>query len=387
MKRPTKRKDKRVFTGSSPASLNPQQCPRPPSQGEKSRADAVSHMAKKVGKILPGVDSCAVRFTGAPGFQDRTTVLTMTQLLSSKGYHSRRDTVTLRSDALRKLATQNEKTKYFFSLPPGARSTSPLSHKETSVHVSTLAQGNIVAAPYEFVDQPGVEHYRLGEVGKADEAEKTLSITFFSDGEAADYSWYDPKTTKETTKILKVNDVTAGDLFKMCGALAIGRCLFVGRNKNPAQKDDPEKVYLPAKVIGYDVETQLHQLELPREESRLVDLSKADARLVRPSATDTTEPPSSPTKAERITRAAVTRTDAQTPVHTGIAHTANINTLTERSALTPLKGKGKRSLSSANDLPSPTTDRKPNERRSPARVRRPSSTDTLNQSLQCGSVA
>ena len=120
MKRPTKRKDKRVFTGSSPASLNPQQCPRPPSQGEKSRADAVSHMAKKVGKILPGVDSCAVRFTGAPGTQDRTTVLTMTQLLSSKGYHSRRDTVTLRSDALRKLATQNENTKYFFSLPPSS---------------------------------------------------------------------------------------------------------------------------------------------------------------------------------------------------------------------------------------------------------------------------
>jgi|TARA_B110000305_G_C19354324_1_gene595929 hypothetical protein len=49
MKRPTKCKDKRVFTGSSPASLNPQQCPRPPSQGEKSRADAVSYMAKKGG--------------------------------------------------------------------------------------------------------------------------------------------------------------------------------------------------------------------------------------------------------------------------------------------------------------------------------------------------
>ena len=140
-----------------------------------------------------------------------------------------------------------------------------------------------------------------------------------------------------------------------------------------------------------------------------LDLSKADVRLVQPSATDTTEPPSSPTKAGRTARAAVartaaqlpvhtdtahtakakriTRTDAQTPVHTGIAHTANINTLTERSALTPQKGTGKRSLFSANDLPSPTTDRKPNERSSPARVRRPSSTDTINQSLQCGSVA
>ena len=111
-----------------------------------------------------------------------------------------------------------------------------------------------------------------------------------------------------------------------------------------------------------------------------LDLSKADVRLVQPSATDTTEPPSSPTKAGRTARAAVartaaqlpvhtdtahtakakriTRTDAQTPVHTGTAHTANINTLTKRPALTPRKGKGKRSLSSANDLPSPTTDRK-----------------------------
>jgi len=80
--------------------------------------------------------------------------------------------------------------------------------------------------------------------------------------------------------------------------------------------------------------------------------------LVQPSATDTTEPPSSPTKAGRTTRAAVTRTDAQTPVHTGTAHTANINTLIERSAPTPLKGRSKRSLFSANDLPSPTTDRK-----------------------------
>lgn len=251
----------------------------------------------------------------------------------------------------------------FFSLPPSSVSrlvvTPAARSKRGEVHVSTLAQGNFVAAPYKFVDQPGVEHYLLGEVGKADVAEKALSITFFSDGESADYSWHDQETTKETTKILKVNDVTAGDLFKTCGALAIGRCLFVGCTKNPAktETDDPEKGYLPAKVIGYDVETQLHQLELPREESRLVDLSKADARLVQPSATDTTGPPSSLTKSKRNTRSDAARTDAQTPVHTGIAHTANINTLTERSALTPLKGKGKRSLSSANDLPSPTTDR------------------------------
>ena len=58
--------------------------------------------------------------------------------------------------------------------------------------------------------ESGVEHYLLGEVGKVTEAEKTLSITFFSDGESADYSWYE----RETTNILKVNDVTAGVLLK-----------------------------------------------------------------------------------------------------------------------------------------------------------------------------
>mmetsp|Transcript_2696 Transcript_2696/g.9648 ORF Transcript_2696/g.9648 Transcript_2696/m.9648 type:complete len:407 (+) Transcript_2696:381-1601(+) len=249
--------------------------------------------------------------------------------------------------------------KFFFSLPPSSVShlvvTPAAKAKRGEVHVSTLAQGDIVAAPWECADQSGVEQYLLGEVGKVDEAEETLSISFFSDRKSDDYSWYE----REMTNILKVNDVTAGVLFKTCGALAIGRCLFVGRNKNPAitETDDPEKEYLPATVIGYDAETQQHQLQLPSEDSRL-DLSKADVHLVQPipvqpaPATDTLE---TPTKAKRNTRTDAARTDVQTPVHTGIAHTANINTLIERPAPTPPKGKGKRSLFSANDPPSPTT--------------------------------
>ena len=58
-----------------------------------------------------------------------------------------------------------------------------------------------------------------------------------------------------------------------------------------------------------------------------------------------------------------TRTDALIPVHTGTAHTANINTLIERSAPTPPKGRGKRSLVSANDLPSPIIERKERQNR------------------------
>jgi hypothetical protein len=230
------------------------------------------------------------------------------------------------------------------------------------------------------VDQSGVEHYLLGEVGKADEVEKTLSIKFFSDDKWDDFSWSD----QDATKVLKVNDVTAADLFKTCGALAIGRALFLGRNKKPAGTDAPEKEYLPATVIGYDAATQQHQLQLPAEVVRL-DLSTGDVRLVQPSATDTTEPPSPPTKAERSVRTAAARTaaqlpvhtdiahtakakrttriDALIPVHTGTAHTANINTLIERSALTPAKGRGKRSLVSANDLPSPIIERKERQNR------------------------
>mmetsp|Transcript_2695 Transcript_2695/g.9645 ORF Transcript_2695/g.9645 Transcript_2695/m.9645 type:complete len:399 (+) Transcript_2695:381-1577(+) len=257
--------------------------------------------------------------------------------------------------------------KFFFSLPPSSVShlvvTPAAKAKRGEVHVSTLAQGDIVAAPWECADQSGVEQYLLGEVGKVDEAEETLSISFFSDRKSDDYSWYE----REMTNILKVNDVTAGVLFKTCGALAIGRCLFVGRNKNPAitETDDPEKEYLPATVIGYDAETQQHQLQLPSEDSRL-DLSKADVHLVQPipvqpaPATDTLE---TPTKAKRNTRTDAARTDVQTPVHTGIAHTANINTLIERSALTPAKGRGKRSLVSANDLPSPIIERKERQNR------------------------
>ncbi|CAL6339104.1 unnamed protein product [Bathycoccus prasinos] len=207
-------------------------------------------------------------------------------------------------DALRQLATQNEKTKYFFSLPPSSVSrlvvTPAARPKRGEVLVSALAQGDIVAAPYELADQSGLEHYLLGEVGKADEVEKTLSIKFFSDGKWDDFSWYD----QETTNILKVNKVTAGDLFKTCGALAIGRDLFVGRNKNPAETDAPEKEYLPATVTGYDAETQQHQLQLRSSEVLRLDLSKGDVRLIQSSATDTTEPPSSPTKAGRTTREA-----------------------------------------------------------------------------------
>ena len=239
-------------------------------------------MAKRVGKILPGEDGCAVRFNGTPGTKDRITVRTMTHLLSSKGYHSRHNTLSLSSDAVRERATQNEKTKFFFSLPPSSVShlvVTPAAKPKRDVHVSTLAQGNIVAAPWECEDEPGVEQYFLGEVGKVDEAEKTLSISFFSDGKSADYSWND----QETTKILKVNDVNAGVLFKTCGALVVDRRLFLGQTKNPERKE-----YLSATIIGFDSETQQHQLQLPSEKLSL-DLSKTDVRFVQPApATDTT---------------------------------------------------------------------------------------------------
>ena len=246
LKSPNQRKNKKAATASSPASLNPQQSPRPLSSGEKSRAASTAFMATKVGKILSGCqgeDDCAVRFTGAPGKKDRTTVETMNHLLSSKGIFSRRNTVSQSHAAVRERVTQNEKTKFFFSLPTSSVSrlvvipASKPKRGEHEVHVSALAQGDIVAAPYNLADQPGVEHYLLGEVGKVDEVEKTLSINFFTDGESDDFPWH----AQDTTKILKVNDVTAGDLFKTCGALAIGRSLFVGRNKNPAETDAPDK--------------------------------------------------------------------------------------------------------------------------------------------------
>ena len=82
-------------------------------------------------------------------------------------------------------------------------------------------------------------------------------------------------------KILKVNDVNAGVLLKTCGALAVGRCLFLGYRKNPKETGDPEKKYLPATVIRYDAETQQHQLQLPSEKLSL-DLSKTDVRLIQP---------------------------------------------------------------------------------------------------------
>ena len=244
----------------------------------------------------------------------------MNHRLSSKGIFYRHNTVSQSHAAVHERAVQNERTKFFFSLPPSSvsRLVTPAARpKRGEVLFSALTQGDIVAAPYELVDQSGVEHYLLGEVGKADVVEKTLSIHFFSDGESDDFSWRD----QDTTNILKVNDVTAGDLFKTCGALAIGRRLFVGHHKNPAETDAPEKQYLPVTITGYDAKTQQHQLQLPSEKLSL-DLSKADVRLVQPPATDTTETPSSPSKTGGATRTTVTRTAAQLPVHIDTAHTA-----------------------------------------------------------------
>ena len=75
--------------------------------------------------------------------------------------------------------------------------------KRGKVHVSTLAQGNIVAAPWRCTDEPGVEKYYLREIRKVDGPEQKLSITFLSDGLSLDQSWND----QETTRILKTNDV------------------------------------------------------------------------------------------------------------------------------------------------------------------------------------
>lgn len=72
----------------------------------------------------------------------------------------------------------------------------------------------------------------MGEVGEVDQTGRKLSVSSFSDSVSVDYSWDD----QETTKILKVNDVNAGDLFKTCGPHVVGRHLFF-RDAT----DDPEK--------------------------------------------------------------------------------------------------------------------------------------------------
>ena len=183
-------------------------------------------------------------------------------------------------------------------------------------------------------------------------------MTFLSDNLLSDYSWDDP----ETGKMLRVNDAKTGGLFKTCGPHVVGRRLFFR-----SATDDPEQQYL---IIGFDAETQQHQLQLlpdqtepppsstPSEPPISVDLSKADVRLARPTAADvpataTAEMPSPLSLTLRTTRAAAARSDAQTPVHTHFTHTDNINITLGRPASTPIKGK--RFILSTNDLPSPAS--------------------------------
>ena len=108
--------------------------------------------------------------------------------------------------------------------------------------------------------------------------EKDKEMGFSS---SVDYSWDD----EEMTKILKVNDVKFGDLFKACGRHVVGRPLFFRDTAN-----GPENKYLPATITGFDSTTQRHQLQLHPNQTKLppptaatgspisVDLSKADVR-------------------------------------------------------------------------------------------------------------
>jgi hypothetical protein len=173
------------------------------------------------------------------------------------------------------------------------------------------------------------------------------------------------------TKILKVNDVNFGDLFKACGRHVVGRPLLF--------RDIAESEYSQATITGFDSTTQRHQLQLHPNQTKLppptaatgspisVDLSKADVRSVPSRATDVPTPssietPPPPTLALRTPRAAAARAVAQTSVHTDIAHTDNAHTdniTTAVARFTPTPTKGKRFFISTNDpLSSATAKRK-----------------------------
>jgi hypothetical protein len=365
LKPPLRQKDMLASRRRSPASLNPSQSPRPHFAGEAGRSASVAFMAKTVGCILSGQDGCAVRFIGAPGSNGAITVSTLKHLLSSKGYGIR--FTTQRKGELHARAMSHEKTSFFFSLPTSSVSrlvVAPTTNAKRGEEflVSDLKQGDIVAAPWQLGDVSEGETYLLGEVG---EAREKFSATFFSDGLSSTYSWDD----RETTKILKVNDINTGELLTTCGTHVIGRRLFI--------RDalvDPEK-YLPALISGYDTTTRRHKLQLLPDQTEplspttpmgspiFVDLSTADVRLVRPPATDdpaaaTVATP--PTLALRSTRTADARNVAQSPVHIHTAHNDNTNTSIERSAPSPTKGK--RLLISANDLPSPPSAKRKTEK-------------------------
>lgn len=257
---------------------------------------------------------------------------------------------------------KHKKTEFFFSLPTSSVSRSIVAPttdvKRGEFLASDIKPGDIIAAPWNLNDVSGGETYLLGEVGswKLEAEKQTLSVTYFSDVVAADYQWDDP----ELTRILKVNDVNTGDLFKTCGTHVIGRRLFYRGASVGTEK------YLPALISGYDTTTQQHKLQLlpdqtdplsptvPTGSPISVDLSKADVRLVRPPATDvpaaaTAVTPSSPILTPRTTRAAAARNAAQTPVHNHTAHNDNTTTFIERSAPSPPKGK--RLSITTNDLP------------------------------------
>ena len=170
------RKGKKPASEKSPAGLSALQSPRPASLGERSLAASTRYMSNMVGKILSrsDEDGCAVRFTGSPGRTDRITVDTMTHLLSSKGFHFRRNTETQKHAAVLRRAKQNPRTSFFFSLPTSSVSrivAAPVPKAKLGIFpASDLHQGDIVAAPWECTDEPGAVQYFLGEVRNVKES-------------------------------------------------------------------------------------------------------------------------------------------------------------------------------------------------------------------------
>jgi len=255
LKPPLRQKDMLASRRRSPASLNPSQSPRPLFPGEAGRLASVEFMQKTVGTILSGQaeDGCAVRFIGAPGSKGAITATTLKHLLSSKGYSIRFSTQ--RKGVLHARAMSQKKTNFFFSLPTSSVSrlvVAPTTNAKRGEEflVSDLELGDIVAAPWQLGDVSEGVTYLLGEVGEV--RENHLSATFFSDGRPSAYSWDD----RETTKILKVNDINTGELLTTYGTHVIGRSLFIR-----SDLADPEK-YLPAKITGYDTTTRQHKLQL-----------------------------------------------------------------------------------------------------------------------------
>ena len=138
----------------------------------------------------------------------------MNNLLISKGYLRRQNTMSQSHDDVLFRAKSNLACEYFFdlhysncsqiipSLPHGVKP------KAKEILLSNIKAGDIIAAKWKHPDNSNINNFYLAEVINSGKETSKLVVAFFSNGEHINYAYDDD----ETGKLFKATELNTGGL-------------------------------------------------------------------------------------------------------------------------------------------------------------------------------